>query len=76
MMSTATKWMKDHVWPEIEAMILNDTHFRMVLSARQLTGKLDGPTAKLLQNGYLTYHMVSIRRLCDIDSKVISVRRA
>ena len=68
--------MKDHVWPEIEAMILNDAHFRLVLSATQLTGKFNGPTAKLLQDGYLTYQMVTIRRLCDIDSKVISLRRA
>jgi hypothetical protein len=76
MMSIATQWMKDHVWPEIEAMMLNDAHFRLVLSARQLTGKFNGPTAKLLQDGYLTYQMVTIRRLCDIDSKVISLRRA
>jgi hypothetical protein len=36
--------------------------------------KVNGPTAKLLQDGYLTYQMVTIRRLCDIDSKVISLR--
>ena len=43
---------------------------------KAVDGKFNGPTAKLLQDGYLTYQMVTIRRLCDIDSKVISLRRA
>ena len=25
-MSTASKWMHEHVWPEIEAMMWNDAH--------------------------------------------------
>ena len=29
-MSTASEWMHQHVWPEIEAMMLNDAHFRLV----------------------------------------------
>ena len=42
MMSTATQWMKDHVWQEIEAMILNDAHFRLVLWVpEQLRNSLD-----------------------------------
>jgi hypothetical protein len=57
MMSIASDWMRDSVRPEIEAMMLNDAHFRLVLSARRLTGKFNGPTAKLLQDGYLTYQM-------------------
>ena len=76
MNSPATEWMRDHVWPEIEAMMLNDAHFRLVLVARQLTGKFNGPTAKLLQDGYLTYQMVAIRRLCDKRDDVISLTRA
>jgi hypothetical protein len=68
--------MRDHVWPEIQAMMLNDAHFRLVLTARQLTGKFNGPTAKLLQDGYLTYQMVAIRRLCDKRDDVISLRKA
>ena len=51
--------MRDYVWPEIQAMMLNDAHFRLVLTARELTGKFNGPTAKLLQDGYLTYQMVA-----------------
>jgi hypothetical protein len=76
MNSPASEWMRDHVWPEIQAMMLNDAHFRLVLTARELTGKFNGPTAQLLQDGYLTYQMVTIRRLCDNDRKVISLRRA
>ena len=74
MSSTAAEWMKGYVWPEIEAMMLNDAHFRLVLTARQLTKKFSGPTAKLLQDGYLTYQMVTIRRLCDKDADVFSLR--
>jgi hypothetical protein len=48
MNSTASEWMKGYVWPEIQAMMLNDAHFKLVLAARQLTKKFNGPTAKLL----------------------------
>jgi hypothetical protein len=75
-MSTASDWMHHHVWPEIEAMMSNDAHFRLVLCARQLTKKFNGPTAKLLQDGYLTLQMVAIRRLCDQDPDVYSLRGA
>ena len=53
--------MHHHVWPEIGAMMLNDAHFRLVLQARQLTKKFNGPTARLLQDGHLTSQMVAIR---------------
>src|ERR1700730_1777818 len=72
-MSTASKLMHEHVWPEIEAMMWNDAHFRLVDHARQLTGKFNGPTAKLLQDGYLTLQMVAIRRLCDKREDVYSL---
>jgi len=75
-MSTATQWMKDSVWPEIEAMMLNDAHFRLFLTARQLTGKFNGASAQLLQDGYVTYQMVAIRRLCHKGDDVISLVRA
>ena len=65
--------MHHHVWPEIEAMMLNDAHFRLVLEARRLTKKFNGPTAKLLQDGYLTTQMVTIRRLCDKRRDVYSL---
>ena len=49
-MSPASEMMRDYVWPEIGAMMSNDAHFRLVLCARQLTKKFNGPTAKLLQD--------------------------
>jgi hypothetical protein len=72
-MSTAAQLMHEQIWPEIEAMMWNDAHFRMVDRARQLTGKFNGPTAKLLQDGYLTLQMVAIRRLCDKRTDVYSL---
>jgi hypothetical protein len=48
MSSTAAQLMKEWVWPEIEAMMWHDAHFRLVLTARQLTGNLKGPTGKLI----------------------------
>ena len=75
-MSTVSEWMHHHVWPEIEAMMFNDAHFRLVLEARRLTKKFNGPTAKLLQDGYLTSQMVTIRRLCDKRSDVYSLSGA
>jgi hypothetical protein len=71
--STASEMMHHHVWPQIEAMMLNDAHFRLVLKARRLTKKFNGPTTKLLQDGYLTLQMVTIRRLCDQDPDVYSL---
>jgi hypothetical protein len=74
MSSTAEAWMRDYVWPEIQTMMLNDAIFRLVLAARQLTGKLKGPTGKLIDDGYVTFQMVTIRRLCDNDEDVFSLR--
>jgi hypothetical protein len=49
-MSTAARWMHERVWPEIEVMMSNDAHFRLVLQARQLTKKFNGQ----LQDCYRT----------------------
>jgi hypothetical protein len=75
-MSAASEMMHHHVWPEIEAMMLNDAHFRLVVCARRLTKKFTGPTAKLLQDGYLTLQMVAIRRLYEKREDVYSLTRA
>jgi hypothetical protein len=61
--------MHHGVWPEIEAMMLNDAHFQMVLHARRLTKKFNGPTAKLLQDGYLVQQMVTIGD-CVMDAEM------
>jgi hypothetical protein len=74
-MNNASQWLHHHVWPEIEAMMLNDAFYRTVINGRRLTQKFTGPTAKLLQDGFLTQQMVAIRRLCDERKDVISLRR-
>ena len=72
---SASDWLHHHIWPEIEAMMLNDALYRTVINGRRLTKKFTGPTAKLLQDGYLTEQMITIRRLCDVRRDVISLRR-
>jgi hypothetical protein len=68
--------MEQQIWPQIWGMMLNDAYFKLVGHARELTGKLNGPVAQLILNGYLTFQMVAIRRLCDDRRDVISLRRA
>jgi hypothetical protein len=75
-MSIASDIMHHYVWPEIEAMMSNDAHFRLVLHARHLTKEFSGPTAKLLQDGFLTFQMTAIRRLCDKRGDVFSLQGA
>jgi hypothetical protein len=75
-MSLSSEMMHHHVWPEIEAMMLIDAQFKLVLCARRLTKKFNGPTMKLLQDGYVTFEMVAIRRLCDKGEDVYSLTRA
>src|SRR5690348_1873314 len=75
-MSTATERMRQYVWPEIQAMMLNHAHSLLLWTAAQVTEKFRGPTARLLQEGYLTYQIVSIRRLCDKSDDVYSLHAA
>ena len=56
--------------------MLDDAYFKLVGHARELTGKLNGPVAQIILDGYLTFQTVAIRRLCDPRRDVISLRRA
>jgi hypothetical protein len=76
MNSVVSDWMEQQIWPQIWGMMLNDAYFKLVGHARELTGKLNGPVAQLILNGYLTFQIVAIRRLCDERRDVISLRRA
>jgi hypothetical protein len=53
----------------------NCRYFKLMGYARQLTGKFNGGLAGLIYVGYLTSQTVAIRRLCENDRKVISLRR-
>ncbi len=68
-------WLDEHIWPQIQTMICNDASFKLMGEARQLTGEFNGPIAKLIEIGYLTSQMLTIRRLCDDGRTVISLRR-
>lgn len=73
--SVLSEWLEQYIWPEIQAMLLNDAYFRLMGYARELTGEFNGPIAGIIVDGYVTYQMVAIRRLCDGRRDVISLRR-
>jgi len=75
MNSVVLEWMDKQIWPQISAMIVNDAQFRLFEEARAITGKFKGRFAQLVQDGYLTYQMIAIRRLCDDHRGVISLYR-
>ena len=76
MNNIVSHWIDEQIWPQIWKMMLNDAYFRLMGRARELTGKFNGPIAQLILHGYLTFQMVTIRRLCDPGRDVISLRRA
>jgi hypothetical protein len=76
MKSQVPDWMDQQIWPQIWQMLVNDAHFRTFEQARAITGKFNGQISQLIHDGYLTFQMVAIRRLCDAGKDVISLRRA
>jgi hypothetical protein len=70
------EWLDQHIWPQIQTMMLNDAYFKLLGRARELTGEFNGPIAGLIEVGYVTSQTVAIRRLCDNRQDVISLRRA
>ena len=73
--TTISEWLDQHVWPQIQAMMLNDAYFKLMGRARELTGEFNGPIAGLIEMGYVTSQTIAIRRLCDKDSRSISLMR-
>jgi hypothetical protein len=74
--SPVAGWLDQHVWPQIQTMMVNDAYFKLMGHARELTGEFNGPIASLIADGYVTSQMLAIRRLCDPRRDVISLRRA
>jgi hypothetical protein len=68
-------WM-NQIWPQIWSMLFNDAYFRVFEHAREITGQFNGTFTAVIHDGYLTFQMVAIRRLCDGRTDVISLRRA
>lgn len=71
-----SEWLDQHIWPQIHEMLLDDSYFKLMGRARELTGEFNGPIAGLIEVGYVTSQTIAIRRLCDNRRDVISLRRA
>ncbi|MGH8414373.1 MAG: hypothetical protein ACRESX_06570 [Gammaproteobacteria bacterium] len=71
-----SNWLDQHIWPQIQTMMLRDAYFKLMGYAHKLTGEFNGPIGELIQAGYVTMQTVTIRRLCDGRRDVISLRRA
>jgi len=59
------EWFKKEIWPEIEAMMHHDAYFRIWLKAMECAEAPHGPIAQTIINGYVTYQLAAIRRICD-----------
>ena len=68
-------WLDRHVLPNIREMLVQDTYFKLMGYARQLTGTFNGAIAGLIYAGYVTSQTIAIRRLSDNRRDVISLRR-
>jgi hypothetical protein len=66
-------WLNEHIWPEIHAMMHNDAYFRLWLQAQELSERPYGPIAQTMINGYATYQLAAIRRMCDRSTMGISL---
>jgi hypothetical protein len=56
-------WLDQHIWPQIQTMMLNDAYFKLMRRARGLTGEFNGPIAGLIEVGYVISQTLAIRRL-------------
>jgi hypothetical protein len=73
--ASLSEWLDQHIWPQIQTMMLNDAYFKLMGRARELTGEFNGPIGWLVEIGYVTSQTLAIRRLCDSRKDVISIRR-
>jgi hypothetical protein len=71
----AEQWLDEQIWPQIQSLMLNDAYFRLVKYVFEISQKYIDPIGNLVVNGYVTFQMIGIRRLCDNKRDVISLRR-
>jgi hypothetical protein len=69
------KWLDEVIWPQIHSLMLNDAYFRLVKYVAEISQRYIDPIGNLVVNGYVTFQMIGIRRLCDEKRDVISLRR-
>lgn len=76
MLTSATEnRLDDYIWPQIQSLMLNDAYFKLVKYVFEISQKYIDPIGNLVVNGYITFQMIGIRRLCDNRKDVISLRR-
>lgn len=66
-------WLEQEIWPEIHAMMHCDGYFRLWLKAQESAGAPFGPIRQMVINGYATYQVAAVRRLCDRSNDGISL---
>jgi hypothetical protein len=69
------EWMDEYIWPQVIGLLLNDAYFRLVRHVFPQTDKGIDPLYFLVLNGYITFQLMGIRRLCDNRRDAISMRR-
>ena len=69
------EWMDEYIWPQVIELLLNDACFKLVRHVFPQTDKGVDPLNFLLLNGYITFQLMGIRRLCDDRRDAISMRR-
>jgi hypothetical protein len=71
-----SNWLNEHIWPQIHSLMLNDAYFKLAkYFFNQISKNRNVPIETLILDGYLTFQMIGIRRLCDNRKDVISLRR-
>jgi hypothetical protein len=73
--SPTANWLDDHIWPQIHSLMLNDAYFKLIRYVFEITQKYIDPIGYLVVNGYVTFQLMGIRRLCDVRKDGISLRR-
>ena len=69
------EWMDEYIWPQVIELLLNDALFKLVRRVFPHTDKGIDPLNVLLLNGYISFQLMGIRRLCDSRHDAISMRR-
>jgi hypothetical protein len=58
-------WLDEEIWPEIHSMMHSDGYFKLWLKAQELAKMPYGPIAQTIINGYASYQLAAVRRICD-----------
>jgi hypothetical protein len=59
------EWMDEYIWPEVIELLLNDACFKLIRHVFPQTDKGIDPLNFFLLNGYITFQLMDIRRLCE-----------